>query len=87
MDAFDDFALLDATAQAELVRKKEVQPIELVEAAITRIERWNPTLNAVVTPMYELARTAAASGRNSGRVRTRRTGPPFAKSACRASFG
>jgi amidase len=29
----DDLALLDATAQAELVRKKEVQPIELEEAA------------------------------------------------------
>jgi amidase len=56
----DDLALLDATAQAELVRKKEVQPIELVEAAIARIERLNPTLNAVITPMYELARTAAA---------------------------
>ena len=52
----DDFAWMDATAQAELVRKKEVQPIELVEAAIARIERLNPTLNAVVTPMFELAR-------------------------------
>ena len=26
----DDIAFLDATAQAELVRQKEVQPIELV---------------------------------------------------------
>jgi amidase len=56
---FDDLAWLDATAQAELVRKKEVKPIELVEAAIERIERLNPTLNAVVTPMYDLAREAA----------------------------
>ena len=60
MASSDSLALLDATAQAELVRKKEVQPIELVEAAIARIEGLNPTLNAVVTPMYELARTAAA---------------------------
>ncbi len=57
----DDFALLDATAQAELVRRKEVKPAELVEAAIERIERVNPTINAVITPMYELGR-AAASG-------------------------
>jgi Asp-tRNA(Asn)/Glu-tRNA(Gln) amidotransferase A subunit family amidase len=35
----DDLALLDATAQAELVRKKEIQAIELVESAIARIER------------------------------------------------
>ena len=55
----DDLAFLDATAQAELVRQKEVKPIELVEAAIARIERLNPTLNAVVTPMFELARAAA----------------------------
>jgi amidase len=56
----DDFAFLDAIAQAELVRQKEVKPIELVEAAIARIEKLNPALNAVITPMYEFARTAAA---------------------------
>ena len=55
----DDLAFLDATAQADLVRQKEVKPVELVEAAIARIEQLNPTLNAVITPMYELARTAA----------------------------
>ncbi len=38
----DNFAFLDATAQAELVRQKEVQPIELVEAAIARIELIKP---------------------------------------------
>jgi amidase len=52
--------LLDATAQAELVRRGEVKPTELVDAAIERIERVNPELNAVVTPMYELAREAAS---------------------------
>src|SRR5207249_2989543 len=33
--------------------------LELVEAAIARIERWNPQLNAVVTPIYDQARAAA----------------------------
>jgi amidase len=56
----DEFAFLDATAQADLVRRKEVKPVELVDAAIERIERLNPTLNAVVTPMYDLARKAAS---------------------------
>jgi len=56
----DDIAYLDGTAQADLVRRKEVKPIELVDAAIERIERLNPTLNAVVTPMYEEARRVAA---------------------------
>ncbi|MDQ6790285.1 MAG: amidase [Candidatus Dormibacteraeota bacterium] len=50
-----ELAMLDATAQAELVRRREVQALELVEAAIERIERLNPKLNAVVTPMYERA--------------------------------
>jgi amidase len=54
-----DLMRLDAIAQAELVRSGEVQPIELVEAAIAKIERLNPKLNAVVTPMFETARDVA----------------------------
>jgi amidase len=56
----DEFTSLDATALAALVRQKQVKAIELVEAAIERIERLNPTLNAVVTPMFEQARRATA---------------------------
>ena len=62
----DELAFLDATAQAELVRKKEVKPIELVDAAIERIERLNSELNAVVTPMFDLARDAAISALPEG---------------------
>jgi amidase len=47
----DDFAWLDATAQAELVRSGEVKPDELVDAAQRRIEKLNLELNAVVTPI------------------------------------
>lgn len=50
---------LDGTAQAQLVRDGEVTPRELVEAAITRIEALNPSLNAVVRPMFEEALQAA----------------------------
>jgi amidase len=60
MANLDEIAFLDATAQAELVRNKEITPSELVEAAIERIERLNPSLNAVITPMYDLARERAA---------------------------
>ena len=49
---------LDATALADLVRRGEVTPLELVDAAIDRIERVNPRLNAVVTPMYEIGKQA-----------------------------
>ena len=57
----DELAFLDATGQAELVRRKEVTPAELVEAAIERIERLNPELNAVVTPLFERAMDAVAT--------------------------
>ncbi|MCE2391903.1 MAG: amidase, partial [Proteobacteria bacterium] len=56
----DEFARLDATAQAELVRSGEVTPLELVEAAIARIERLNPRLNAVIHPLFDKARGQAA---------------------------
>jgi amidase len=59
MSNAEQFAFMDATAQAELVRRKEVKPIELVDATIERIERLNPSLNAVITPMYKQAREAA----------------------------
>ena len=56
-----DLGLLDATAQAELVARGELQPIELVDAAIERIERVNPRLNAVIHPLFEKARAEARS--------------------------
>ena len=59
MPLADELSFLDGTAQADLVRRGEVTPLDLVEAAITRIEGLNPWLNAVVTRLYERARTAA----------------------------
>jgi amidase len=52
---------LDATAQAELVRRREATPLELVDAAIARIESVNPQLNAVVWERFEKAREEARS--------------------------
>jgi amidase len=52
---------LDATAQAELVRRREATPLELVDAAIQRIENVNPQLNAVVWERFEKARDEARS--------------------------
>src|SRR6202049_5294534 len=56
---------LYATEQAELVRRQEVSPLELVDAAITRIERVNPQLNAVITPLFDQARAQAQEARGS----------------------
>lgn len=57
----DELSTMDATAQAELVRRRELTPLALVDAAIARLERVNPTLNAVITPLFEEARAAAVS--------------------------
>lgn len=48
-------AWFDALGQADLVRRGEVTPLELVEGAIRRIESLNPALNAVVTSAFERA--------------------------------
>jgi amidase len=56
----DDYADLDATAQADLVRRGEVHPKELVEAAIARLEALDPTLNALVFRAFDQARQTAA---------------------------
>jgi len=55
----NDIATLDAIALADLVRTNQVKPTELLDAAIDRAEKLNPQLNAIVTPMYDLARKAA----------------------------
>ncbi len=56
-----DLLRFDATAQAELVRKRDVTPGELVEATIARIERLNPKLNAVIHPRFDRARVEATA--------------------------
>ena len=69
----DDTAWLDATGQAELVRTKEASPSELVAAAIARIEKLNPELNAVIHELFERARDEAAGELPDGPFR----GVPF----------
>jgi amidase len=58
----DALADLDATAQAELARKGEVSPRELVETAIARAERLDPQLGFLVAERFERARAEADRG-------------------------
>ena len=83
MTGLGDVWKLDATSQAELVRQGDVTALELVDAAIGRIERRNPALNAVVHPMFEQARTAAAGDLPNGPFR----GVPFFLKDLAAEFG
>jgi amidase len=69
----DELATLDATGQAELVRNGELTPLELVEAAIGRIEEIDPKLNSVIHRFFEEAREEAAGDLPDGPFR----GVPF----------
>ncbi len=55
---------MDGLAQAELVRAGRVSPLELVDAAISRIERLNPALNALASKGYDAARARARATRS-----------------------
>ncbi|MFN0092476.1 MAG: amidase [Acidimicrobiales bacterium] len=54
-------APLDGLALAELVERGEVSPLELVDAAIARVEAVNPQLNAVIHERFDKARAEAAA--------------------------
>jgi amidase len=64
-----DMTWLDATAQADLVRRGEASAAELVEAAIARIETVNPKLDAVIRTRFEQARAEAAGDLPDGPFR------------------
>ena len=56
-----DLCTLDATGQAELVRRGDCTAGELVDNAIDRIERVNPRLNAMIHERFERARKEATA--------------------------
>ncbi|PYC67433.1 amidase [Streptomyces tateyamensis] len=56
---YADYREYDAVGLAELVARREVSAAELLEAAIARAEAVNGKVNAIVSPMYELARERA----------------------------
>jgi amidase len=64
---------LDAVGQAASVRAGEASPLELVEAAIARVEARNPELNAVIHERFDAARAEAAGDLPDGPFR----GVPF----------
>ena len=69
----EGLAAADASEQAEAVRRGDVEPIELVDAAIERIERLNPQLNAVIHEHFDRARDEARGDLPEGPFR----GVPF----------
>ena len=68
-----DYVTYDAMGLCELVRKNEVKPIELVDAAIKQIEATDPQVNAVTCKLFESARNQATGPLPEGPFR----GLPF----------
>lgn len=62
----DPFFMMDATAQAELIKKGEVSIQEMVMSAINRIEAVDGYLNAVVTRSFDEALLAAKNHDGKG---------------------
>lgn len=56
MSGFKEYGDYDGLGLAELIRTRQLSPAEVCAEAIERIQRQNPRLNAVVTPMFDLAR-------------------------------
>jgi Asp-tRNA(Asn)/Glu-tRNA(Gln) amidotransferase A subunit family amidase len=62
---------LGAAELARQIRARELSVVEVIDAHIERIEAVNPLINAIVTPMFEAAREAAAAA--DRRIATRGT--------------
>ena len=73
MSGFADYEQYDALGLADLVRRRKVTPLELLEAAIERVETRNRAVNAVVLKLYDLARRTIAGGLPDGPF----TGVPY----------
>jgi amidase len=57
----DELAYVSASELADRIRRRDVSPVEVVEAAIDRIEARNPSLNAFVHKGFDEARERARS--------------------------
>jgi amidase len=66
MGVVSEYARLDALAMADLVRRREVSPTDLLDTALARVDRLNPRLNAVVHRLEAYARNAIAAGLPEG---------------------
>ncbi|HEX4985989.1 MAG TPA: amidase [Burkholderiales bacterium] len=73
MAGFREYEQYDALGLADLVRRRQVSPEELLEAAIERVEARNPAVNAVTMKLYDYGRRMIADGLPDGPLR----GVPF----------
>jgi Asp-tRNA(Asn)/Glu-tRNA(Gln) amidotransferase A subunit family amidase len=83
MSRFAEYERYDATGLADLVRRRQISPGELLDAAIERVEARNGAVNAVTMPLYDYGRAAIAGGLPDGPF----TGVPFLMKDLSAAIG
>ncbi|MFH1139803.1 MAG: amidase [Pseudomonadota bacterium] len=66
MSISDQFSAYDGLGLADLVRRRQATPLELLEEAISRCEQVNSRLNAVIRPMHDEARAQISTGLPDG---------------------
>ena len=71
--AFKEYGSYDGVGLADLVRKKQVTPKELLDEALARTAKVDPQLNAVVVRHYDYAEGQIENGLPDGPF----TGVPF----------
>ena len=59
---------LSITEASDLLRRKEISPVELTSACLARIEQLNPTVNAFITVMHDSALAQAREAENEIRA-------------------
>ena len=77
MSSASDLSRLSAVELRELVRARKASPVEILDAHLAAIARFNPKFNAIVTLVEDQARAAAKKAAD-------RTGPVCRCTACRS---
>lgn len=76
-----DITMLAMEKVSDMIQKKEVSPVELVEGCLKKIEQWQPKVNAFVYVQAEEARKAAVKAEQeicTGKYKGRMHGIPIA---------
>src|SRR6056300_1995674 len=63
---FEDYRKLDALALAQGIRRGEFTAAEVLETAIGVAQRVNPSINAIIEPLYDYARNQLEQGLPQG---------------------
>jgi aspartyl-tRNA(Asn)/glutamyl-tRNA(Gln) amidotransferase subunit A len=79
-DTTDDIVFMGAAEQSRLIRERKLSPVELLQASLSRIERWNPVLRAYITVLADSALAKARAAESeivAGRWRGPLHGLPY----------